>query len=618
MIFGVCSNKPVDFQNQYLAKIDGDAAVQSVKSGNFGFVHIPEQINTDQKKYSGIWQDKKRKRRFVFQGHVFNEERLRKKYEIGGSTSFAELMSEIYAREGADALKNVNGHFAFGVYDEGIQSFALIRDHFGVEPLYYYVHDGTLIFASNPLFLLRHRFIPREINYKGLYTYFLFNYIPTNETVVANLLKLQPAHSMTWQDGKLDFKRYWYLSFKQEENKDESYFTENILHLLKDAVALRLENNGKIPGAFLSGGMDSSSVVGLAGPILKQKMHTFSFRCKGESFDESHYAKFMSDSYGTDHHLVEFPHEATLGISELTKIMPEPFSDIGIEIASFLLAQFAGGKVDYILSGDGGDELFAGHPVYIADNVAKYFDLIPRFLQRPFIGAMQWLPDTDQKKSLAVKLKRFSYSFNFPASLFSNRWRIYYTENELKNALQPELWQNLQNFNPLPDIEAIYSEADGSDFLSKTLYGDYATVVNFYLTRMSILRHYGIEAKFPMFDYRLVEFAATIPSGLKIKNGNDTKYILKKTMTGVLPDEIVFRKDKLGHSVPMKNWMRDSKEVAGLINDVLTEEQMSKRGFFKPEFVRKMIADHQAKKVNNSHRIWAILVLELWLQQHFD
>ena len=618
MIFGICSKKPINFDRQYLSKLKNQDSVNSAKSESFGFVYIPEKINTAQKNFSGIWYDKENKRRILIQGHVFNAKQLGQKFGFEESIPFIQMVSQLYSSNGAEIFKQINGHFAIAIYDERDGKLILVRDHFGAEPLYFYSDQDTIIFCSDPLFLLKNNFIPKEINYKGLYTYFLFNYLPTKDTIISDLLKLKPAHSLVWQNGGQKLHRYWHLSFKQKKDKDESYYTKNILDLLKDAVAIRLENGKAKPGAFLSGGMDSSSIVGLSGPVLKQKMSTFSFRCKGETFDESSYAKFMSDSYGTDHHLVEFPQEETGKIAALTEIMPEPFTDIGIEIATFLLAEYAGDKADYILTGDGGDELFAGRPVYIADKVAKYFDKVPRFIQLPIIKVLQLLPDTDKKKSLPVKAKRFSYSFNFPASLYSNRWRIYYTSKELQNALEPDLWEKIKGKDPLPDIKALYHDADGDDFLSKTLHGDYATVVNFYLTRMSILRHFGIEAKYPMFDYRLVEFAATMPSNLKIKGNNDTKYILKKTMTGVLPDEIVFRKDKLGHSVPMKNWMRESSELKSLINDVLSEKNIKKRGFFKPQYIKKMIEDHQAKKVNNSHRIWALVVLELWLQKHFD
>ena len=188
----------------------------------------------------------------------------------------------------------------------------------------------------------------------------------------------------------------------------------------------------------------------------------------------------------------------------------------------------------------------------------------------------------------------------------------------MREALSPDIFNELQKFAPLNEIAAIYEEADGPDVLSKALYGDYATVVNFYLTRMYTLRHFGIEARFPMFDYRLVEFAATIPSNLKIPNSEDTKYILKKAMEGILPDEIVHRKDKLGHSVPMKNWMREAEVVKGFLQDVLSEETVRRRGLFKPGFVRRLFEEHQARRFNHSHRIWAMAVLELWLQKHFD
>ena len=614
MIFGVCSNKPIDFEKKYLCGFQGQDSIQSQCFNTAGFVFVPEKFNGGQTRHSGLWHDSETERWFLFQGHVFNEKQLREEYRLVGSMPFSQVVSSLFSQNGAEIFRKFNGHFVVVIYDVKENQLTLVRDHFGVEPLYYYLDQDSIIFCSQPLFLLEHGIIPKQLNYKGLFTYFLFNYSPLKDTIISNLFKLRPAHSLLWRDGKTEMERYWYLSFQQEEEKDESYYVENILYLLRDAISIRLDEGR--PGAFLSGGMDSSSVVGLASPMLNQKLNTFSFRCKGESFDESHYAQFMSDFYATQHHLVEFPPEATKSIVELTEIMPEPFCDIGIEIASYLLAQQAHEFVDYILSGDGGDELFAGHPAYVADRVAKFFDYIPRFVQRPIIHGLQWLPDTDKKKSLVVKAKRFSYSFNFPATLYSNRWRIYYTRSELQNALRPDFWAQLQNEDPLSEIEQYYHEADGPDFLSKALYGDYATVVSFYLTRMGVLRHFGIEARFPMFDYRLVEFAATIPSHLKIKKNSETKYILHKTMTGILPDEIVFRKDKLGHSVPMKNWIRESSIVRELILDTLSESNIKRRGYFDYNFIQKLIDEHLRKVHNHSHRLWGLTVLELWLQKN--
>jgi len=232
-------------------------------------------------------------------------------------------------------------------------------------------------------------------------------------------------------------------------------------------------------------------------------------------------------------------------------------------------------------------------------------------------SAFSMLPDTDKKKSFAVKAQRFAYSYGFSEKLFSNRWRIYYNEPELLEFFGSGFYTNVKETNPLKDIMSIYDEADGNNFLSKTLYGDYFTVVNFYLRRMQLLRKFGIEGRMPMFDPRLVEFAAKIPAQLKLR-GSETKYILHKTMTGVLPDEIVFRKDKLGHSVPFKNWLRDVPEIKNFITDVLSESAIKKRGYFNNNFVQRLLADHFNRKKNNSHRLWALLVLELWMQKNID
>jgi len=383
-------------------------------------------------------------------------------------------------------------------------------------------------------------------------------------------------------------------------------------------VRLRLAPEGFRPGAFLSGGMDSSSVVHFMHGELRRPIATFSFRCAGKSFDESHYARIMSERYQTQHQQVEFTPEDAALIMQIAQASQEPFSDIGIEVASWLLGRHVREHADYVLTGDGGDELFGGHPVYLADRAAATFDRIPGFIRQPLTKALQFLPDTDNKKSLTVKAKRFSYSANFPASLYSNRWRIYYTEAELRRLLHPDLSGRINGHDPFRELHEIYQEADGHDHLSRTLYGDYFSVVGFYLRRMELIRNFGIEGRMPLLDYRLVEYTARIPSALKIGRHGETKVILHRVMTGELPDEIVFRKDKLGHSVPMKNWMRDSAAVQNLLQDYLASSQMRERGFFNADYVAQMLAEHRRKAHNHSHRLWALLVFEMWCRAHLD
>jgi len=549
----------------------------------------------------------------LLQGHLFDLP-----WKDSGQTGALAAIADRFREGGSEGLKDWNGHFAGAYLDLDGSRLLLFRDHFGVEPLYYYQRGTALLFSSDPLFLLHSGLVPKELDPKGLHTYFLFNYVPLSETIVRGLKKVEPAHVLEFDGDSIRTGRYWKLSFRWDEGRSEEETARQLVLELKDAIRVRTDNGALQPGAFLSGGMDSSTVVGLASEYLDRPLATFSFRCRGESFDESRYAEIVSKAYGTQHHLVEFPPDKSLSITKLVELMPEPFSDIGIEVASFILGEYAGGKVQYILSGDGGDELFAGHPVYIADRVALRIDKVPGFIKAPIFGFFNLFPDSDKKKSFTVKAKRFAYSARFSPALHSNRWRIYYTREELQRALTPDAWQMVEGTDPLSDVEAIYREVDAPDFLSRSLYGDYATVVKFYLTRMNVLRHFGIEPRFPMFDRRLAEFAATIPSKLKIRASEDTKYILKKAMDGILPDEIVYRKDKLGHSVPMKNWMRDAEVVHRFLREVLSEENLRRRGLFRPDFVATLFEEHMSKKFNHSHRLWAMAVLELWLQKHFD
>ena len=544
----------------------------------------------------------------AFEGNIFNSQSVK---------DDAEFFLRSYERLGEDCVDQLNGSFAFAVWDKRKEKLILGRDRLGIESLYYFWDGKRLVFASSVKSILG--VIPsKEINFDALHRYLLFNYNPGQDTLFKNINKIRPGHLLILENKNLFTKRYWYLSFSNLAEKNEDEYCEELLNLLRDSVKIRVDS-AQQSGAFISGGMDSSTVVGLMSSVSDQTIRTFSFRCLGKSYDESNYARIVSQYYKTDHHEVTFNPEDVASIEEIVENMDEPFCDIGIEVASYILGRLAEGKVNYVLTGDGGDELFAGHPVYIADRVANFFEKMPQFLKNSIIEGFQFLPDTDKKKNFLVKAKRFSYSYNFPRELLSNRWRIYYNSNELREICTEELLNIFEETNnPYKCVLEYNQEADGRDYLSRSLYGDYNTVVGFYLRRIALIRAFGIEGRFPMLDHRLIEFAATIPSKLKIKGFSDSKYILKKTMTGILPDEIVFRKDKLGHSVPMKNWMRDLEVVKKMMRDVLSEEAIKRRGYFNFQAVEQMIKQHLSKTHNHSHRLWALMVLELWLRKNFD
>ncbi|MDZ7363350.1 MAG: asparagine synthase C-terminal domain-containing protein [candidate division KSB1 bacterium] len=567
---------------------------------------------------SSVYEHKPSNSFAVLLGGVFNRAELVVQH-LGNdvkAASDAEVAWRTYEKIGVKAFRELNGNFVIAIWDAPKQCFYLVRDHLGIEPVYYCRKDGVLYFSSRLQRLTRVPQVGRQLNFGVLQRYLLFNYNPGYDTLFENIHSLRPGCFIKIENNRFTIEPYWRISFAEPFEKDEATYKQELLELMRDAVRLRLAGGKFRPGAFLSGGMDSSSVVHFMHGLLQAPIATYSFRCFGKTYDESHYARVMSEHYQTRHHEIPFPAEETRLIAKIAQQAQEPFSDIGIEVASFLLGSRVREEADYVLTGDGGDELFGGHPVYLADRAAEMFGKIPGFIRQPLTHALQLLPDTDAKKSLPVKAKRFSYSCKFPASLYSNRWRIYYTPEELQKLCAPDLRQRVNGFDPCRELVEIYQEADGKDHLSITLYGDYYSVVNFYLRRLELIRHFGVEGRMPLLDHRLVEYTARIPSHLKIGKKGETKIILHKIMHGELPDEIVFRKDKLGHSVPMKNWMRESVAVQTLLKEFLSTETVRRRGLFDPAVISRMMNEHQRKSHNHSHRLWALLVFELWCRAH--
>ncbi|KAA3612257.1 MAG: hypothetical protein DWQ05_19865 [Calditrichaeota bacterium] len=555
-------------------------------------------------------------------GRIFNAPELAKQmgtlFDENYQTSVGTVIFRGYEKEGAQFFRKCNGNFVIVIHDDRKNRLWIIRDHLGIESLYYYRKNQRLYFSSNLHQLAASPQVDAGLNSVAVMRYLLFNYNPSFDTVFEDVQKLRPGYMLRIEDGQMIIDPYWYISFKDPFKKSDEEYKEELLDLFNDAIRIRLDDNRFRTGVYLSGGMDSSTITGLMRPMMEGPLHSFSFRCRGKTFDESYYARFMSESYNTTHHEVPYEADDVHRIAQVAAASDEPFSDIGIEVASYLLAEKASGVVDYVMTGDGGDELFAGHPVYMADKMAEKFERIPQGLRNPLTSILQKLPDPEAKKNLMVKAKRFSYSAGFSPDLFSNRWRVYYTDAELQKLLMPDWYQTLSKKDALQDIKNLYHEADGGDFLSKTIYGDYYTVTGFYLRRMELTRKFGLEGRYPLLDHRLVEYTSRIPSNLKLDENGQTKAIFHKVMAGVLPDEIVFRTDKLGHSVPFKNWLRHKPVVQNVIREHLTPEAINKRGIFSNDFVQTLFKRHLSKADNNSHRLWSLLTFELWCKEHLD
>lgn len=554
-------------------------------------------------------------------GDIYNRSSLRSSMGLtmgpNGSLGDAELVARLYEEFGETFVTRINGPFAVALYDTRRGKLLLLRDRFGIESLYYSINAGVFAFSSTIKGVLRMSGQAKALDRSAIAKVLLFNYNPGTDTLMAGVRRLPAAHSLKISvDRPISLDRYWHLDFSAGTASEDEVRHQLLGHLRRSVSSCLGANDAA--GVFLSGGMDSSTVLALGGES-GVSLKTFSYRCRAASFDESHYARAMSAFVGTDHSECEYGSDEVLLMPEVVRAMNEPFCDVGINIATYLLGLQASNKhCSLVLTGDGGDELFGGHPVYEADKIARYIDPVPRPLLAPMLSLFKLLPDSDQKKSLAVKLKRFAESLAYPWQLLSHRWRIYYDAEELGKLTGPSFADGFTWPNLLADILAINGEMVDGDVLSRSIYSDYQTVVDFYLRRNDLIRRLGITVRYPLLDHELVEFCAKMASTLKIKGWFDTKYIFKKTMEGVLPDTIIYRKDKLGHSIPLKNWIRDDRKVKEMVLDYVSGDTLRRRGLFRPEYIAALTNDHMAKRRNNSHRLWTLAVLEMWLRLNLD
>jgi len=553
----------------------------------------------------------------AWDGEVFNRKEiladLEDRANVSIEASDRELFYAHFRRNGADRIRRINGEFAFALYDAATRGVLLGRDHLGVRTLYLYEDTEKFVFSARLDPVVRCPGVRRTLNYETVYRYLVFGYNPGPDTFYCNIKKVRPGFLVHIGEGGVREERYWKIPAESDRADSEEQIVEELRSLIEEAVSLRLREDEKM-GVFISGGLDSSGVACLMRELTTSPIHSFSYRTLAKTYDESAYARIVAESCRFDHHEVVFQPGDIRFIEEIVKKQDEPLCSLGITVATYLLGRTAGSFVDRVFSGHGGDELFGGHPVYIAGRVAEMIDSFPRFMVSPITKSLRRLPDSDKKLNLTVKLKRFSESYSYPRELHTYRWRIYYGLDEINQLLRPIKTFDEPGYRSLAsDVVRLYEEAGNADPLRRSLYVDFHTEVDFHLRRMSVLRQFGLKPMFPLLDYRLVERAAAIPSKLKIRGFSDAKYIERKTLSGIIPDQILNRKDKLGHSIPFKNWLRMEPEVRDYVRDILFSGGLVERGIFEPGCLHRLWDDHQSHRRNNSHRLWTLAVLELWL-----
>jgi asparagine synthase (glutamine-hydrolysing) len=498
--------------------------------------------------------------------------------------------------------------FGFAILDQRKQTLFLARDRLGIKPLYYYYDSKKFVFGSELKAILQVQGVPREVDLRALDMYLTFEYIPSPYSIFQNISKLPPGHTLTLRDGKITIKEYWDVKF-QENAVSEEEACEQLVDLLQDAVKIRLMSDVPL-GAFLSGGIDSSSVVALMSRVMDRPVKTFSISFDDVSYNEAHFAETIAKGFNTEHYEFKIKPDALDLTEKLIGHLDEPFGDFSI-FPTYLVSKMAREYVTVALSGDGGDELFAGYDTYVADKVAQTYRMVPKLIRKSIINPfLNGVRPTEKKKGLINRAKRFVEGLQLPDDLEHTRWMIFLQEAEKANLYSQDVQHILDGTTSYDFIRKYFNKAKSSDHVNRQLYVDIKTYlvddILVKVDRMSMA--VSLEARVPFLDHRFVELTATMPSHLKLK-GTKTKSILKKTMNGILPAEILGR-GKEGFSVPIKNWLRT--DLRSLMLDVLNPQRIKREGFFDPAYVHQLTDEHLKGIENHSHRLWAMMVFGIW------
>jgi len=549
----------------------------------------------------------------TYNGEIYNYVELREQL-IGFGHQFVtesdtEVIVHAYEQFGEECPKYLRGMFAFAIWDSRRQRFFLARDRIGKKPLFYHHGRGIFAFASEIKALLLHPSIPCEISISTIPHYFTFGYAPSPDTFYRGIFELPPAHVLTVDvSGRMDLKRYWELDFTKPPGKEPPVeeAAARIRDLLTEAVRKRLVADVPL-GVFLSGGIDSSIVVGLMSRLKQKPVKTFSIGFTGDkTFDETSYARLVANHFKTDHTEFIVEPKAIDLIEPLVWHHDGPFGDSSA-IPTYIVAQLTREHVTVALNGDGGDELFAGYLRFYATILAER---IPGLLLR--LGG-KVLSVFSEPASYHHWLRRAQTFLRFASYPFFDRYSHWTSlfNDDLSLLLRPE------TFCPLPSMAMSYpSEVMDRTVsftpLSKLLYVNVRTYLyQDLLVKMdrTAMAH-GLEARSPFLDQDLMEYLATLPDHMKIRRGV-TKYILRRAFSELIPSRILTR-GKRGFGVPLGAWFRE--ELRDYVYDLLLASGSKLKDYLNHEFIRQIVQEHMQGKRDHGQRLWAILTFEVWLR----
>ena len=545
-----------------------------------------------------IWNEKKDVA-ILLNGEIYNHKELRGPLEARGhrfrTHSDVESVLHLWEEKGSACLGDLRGMFALAIWERLTGRLFLARDRLGKKPLFYHRLPGGLAFASEIKALLQHPAVPREPNLEAIDLFLNLHCVPSPLTAFVGIECLPPGHHLSWRAGRIEVERYWDLAYGRGPERSEAELREETLRLLRESVRIRLESEVPL-GAFLSGGLDSSTVVALAAEASAAPLNTFSIGFGSREFDESPYARLVARRFGTNHHELVVEEAPAETIHELVRQFDQPFGDSSA-IPSLQVAKITRPHATVVLTGDGGDETFAGYDRYRLARLAPLFSLPRPFLQAAYRAAGPF----GRFLGRSERIRRAR-----PDTL---------AEAYLATLYQPSAPGGAESFRRATgEMRSRFVQGDGP--LDSML----ATDVHGYLpddllvkVDLATMAH-SLEARSPLLDHRLMEFAAGVPASTRLRGGRQ-KRLLKLAMDGILPPEILDR-SKRGFGVPLAQWLRT--DLADLMRDSLLSERAATRRHFNLADLKRVVDDTLAGTGTYKYLVWDLMMLELWQRTYID
>lgn len=556
----------------------------------------------------------------VYNGEIYNYNILKDELEGKGhkfrSNCDTEIIIHGFEEEGAGFFNKIHGMFAFALWGKRDRLLYLVRDHVGIKPLYYFLEGKNFAFSSEIKSLVKNPYlVQRTLDISSLYDYLTFGFILGEKTMFSQIKSVPPGCFLVFDGENIQIEKYWDLNnLKNKQFSSEEEISDSLLKLIRKSVKTHLMSDVPI-GAFLSGGVDSSGIVGLMSQLTQKPIKTFTIGFDKDSYNELPYSRLISRIYNTQNREIVLSNLPFADIKKALGHLDEPSADFAFPL-NYIISKEAKKEVTVVLSGEGADELFAGYETHIANKAARFADWLPGPFKRATGFLFERIPSTDKRKDYINMAKRFFECLALPQYLGHARWMTFFTDVAMGKLLTPVI-QNMSNsYSPYNAIYKYYLESNSVNTLKKEIYIDLKT----YMIKSILLRvdrmsmAHSLEVRVPFLDKELVEFAQSIPGNLLLKKGC-SKYILKKSLDGIVPNEIRQRQ-KQGFVMPVRQWIRSQWKEE--VNYYLGHDRLQKQGIFNSSYVQSLLDDHLSGKRNYSYKIWNLLVFQLWYEHYFE